>query len=114
MTRGILFKSVLLVSLVMGCMISCNLNNPAKSATEQQSSEQKLADLNRQKDDVLYEIQIRQDEINEMETSAKKPGVIGVSHEWLVRRDQLREEIINLKVKAHDLDQRIAAAPRTQ
>jgi len=34
--------------------------------------------------------------------------VVGVSKEWLKRRDKLREEIIQLKVRIHDLDLQIA------
>jgi hypothetical protein len=43
-----------------------------------------------------------------MEATAKRPGVVGVSNEWLKRRDKLREEMIQLKVKVHDLDSEIA------
>jgi hypothetical protein len=98
----------LLVLLAMGCVSGCNISDSPQKTPEQQKQQQGLADLKRQKDDVLYEIQLRQDEVNEMETAAKRPGVVGVSKEWLERHDRLREEIIQLKVKAHDLDQQIA------
>lgn len=44
-----------------------------------------------------------------MEASIKRPGVVGVSKEWLQRKNKLDEEIIELKVKIHDLDSQIAA-----
>ncbi len=44
-----------------------------------------------------------------METTAKKPGVVGVSDEWLKRHNQLKEEIIKLRVKVHDLELQIDA-----
>lgn len=31
-------------------------------------------------------------------------GAVGVSHEWLERKAQLTEQIMQLQVKAHDLD----------
>jgi len=36
-----------------------------------------------------------------------KPGTVGVSDEWLERHNSLKEEIIKLKVKVHDLDLQI-------
>jgi hypothetical protein len=75
-----------------------------RPASGQDSKQQKLVDLNRQKADALYEIQLRQDEIKEMEATSRKPGVVGVSNEWLERHNQLKEEIIKLRVKIHDLE----------
>jgi hypothetical protein len=42
--------------------------------------------------------------MKEMEATVKKPGVVGVSKEWLERHNQLKEEIIKLRVKIHDLE----------
>ena len=108
MARRFLVHLLLHVPLALGCMSGCNSSDSPRTASEQQNSKQGLGDLKRQRDDVLYEMQLRQDEINEMETASKRPGVVGVSKEWLERHDRLREEIIHLKVKAHDLDQQIA------
>lgn len=77
------------------------------SESQQHDRKEKLAELKRQKADAVYEIQLRQDEMKEMETTASKPGVVGVSNEWLERHNRLKEEIINLKVKVHDLDLQI-------
>jgi hypothetical protein len=78
-----------------------------RPASGQDSKQQKLVDLNRQKADALYEIQLRQNEIKEMEATSRKPGVVGVSNEWLERHNQLKEEIIKLRVKIHDLELQI-------
>ena len=92
------------------CLIGCSTVDSERSAsTQQNAKQQKLADLNRQKADAAYEIQLRQDEMKEMETTAKKPGVVGVSDEWLKRQNQLKEEIIKLRVKVHDLELQIDA-----
>ncbi len=84
----------------------CN-SATAPCVQSQDDSAQKIAALKREKDDTLYEIQLRQDEINQMMASAK--GAVGVSNEWLERKSQLTEKITLLQVKAHDLDLQIAA-----
>jgi hypothetical protein len=43
-----------------------------------------------------------------MEKSAHRPGIIGVSKQWLERHNYLQEQIVKLKVKQHDIDQQIA------
>jgi peptidoglycan hydrolase CwlO-like protein len=92
--------------LLLICLSGCDTADSQRPASQQDTKQQKLADLNRQKADALYEIQLRQDEMKEMEATAKRPGV-GVSKEWLERHNQLKEEIIKLKVKIHDLELQI-------
>jgi hypothetical protein len=99
---------LLLAPLSVGFVSGCGSVDSPRSASEQQKRKEKLVDLRRQKEDVLYEVELRQQEMDQMETSIKRPGVVGVSDEWLKRHDQLREEIIHLKVKLHDLDLQIA------
>jgi hypothetical protein len=93
--------------LLVICLAGCGATDSQRPASEQDSKQQKLADLSRQKADALYEIQLRQDEIKEMEATAHKPGVVGVSQEWLERHNLLKEEIIKLRVKVHDLELQI-------
>jgi hypothetical protein len=50
------------------------------------------------------------DEMKQMETTAKKPGVVGVSNQWLERHNQ----IIKLKVQVHDLELQIAYPRRNR
>jgi hypothetical protein len=88
------------------CLSGCEMAEQ-RPASEQNGKQQKLADLNRQKADAVYEIQLRQDEMTEMERTARKPGVIGVGNQWLERHNRLKEEIIKLKVKFHDLELQI-------
>lgn len=103
----ILRLSIALFLLLM-CMSGCDTLDSSQSTNRQQGDkQQKIADLNRQKADALYEIQLRQDEMREMETTARKPGVVGVSNQWLERHNRLKEEIIKLKVKVHDLELQI-------
>ncbi|MGB2662734.1 MAG: hypothetical protein WAK48_01945 [Candidatus Acidiferrum sp.] len=70
-------------------------------------------ELNRQKADALYEIQLREDEMKHMGTTVKRPGVAGVSNQCLERHNQLKEEIIKLKVQVHDLELQIDALSKT-
>ena len=76
----------------------------------QQSSASQIAGLERQKDDALYEMQLRQDEVNQM--MARVKGAVGVSNQWLQRKSDLTEKITQLQVKSHDLDLQIAAASK--
>ena len=57
----------------------------------------------RQIDSTNYELSLRRDEIAEMEKSNRRPGVIGVSQQWLRRHDELKEKIINLDVRRREL-----------
>ena len=66
-----------------------------------------MTSIQREKDDTLYEIQLRQAEIDQMVANAKTG--VGVSHEWLERKAALTEKITQLRVKAHDLDLQLAA-----
>jgi hypothetical protein len=87
------------------------------SEIQQRDRKEKLTELKRLRGDAVYEIQLRQDEMKEMETTASptagksgnvsKPGTVGFSDERLERHDGLKEEIIKLKVKVHDLDLQI-------
>jgi hypothetical protein len=87
------------------------------SESQQHDRKEKLTELKRLRGDAVYEIQLRQDEMKEMETTAtptasksgnvSKSGAASVSDEWLERHDGLKEEIIKLKVKVHDLDLQI-------
>ena len=111
MRRSILF--FFLLTSLGGCDARDSLR-PA-SESQQHDRKEKLAELKRLKADAVYEIQLRQEEIKEMETKEMettaikpgKPGTVGVSDEWLERHNSLKEEIIKLKVKVHDLDLQI-------
>ena len=103
----------LLPLLLLMCLSSCDTtSSPGATSEQQDSKQQKLVELNRQKADALYELQLRQDEMKEMEATSKKPGVVGVTNEWLERHNQLKEEIIKLKVRVHDLELQTEAASR--
>src|SRR6266480_4946315 len=101
---GMTLRLLMLAFLL--CLSGCEMAEQ-RPASEQNSKQQKLADLNRQKADAVYEIQLRQDEMTEMERTARKLGVVGVSNQWLERHNRLKEEIIKLKVKIHDLELQI-------
>jgi len=89
---------------VQGC------ENPNTPCVEQrQDSAQQLAVLQREKDNTLYELQLRQDEVDRMVAGTHAPGVVGVSDQWLGRKNELVEKITQLKIKVHDLDLQIAA-----
>jgi hypothetical protein len=110
-------KRFAFISLMAAALVACNDPTSRDSQGLQQHAQQdatrkKIADLLREKSDALYEIQLREDEMKDMETTAykpgAKPGVVGVSDEWLQRHIQLKEEVIKLKVKVHDLDAQVA------
>jgi hypothetical protein len=113
-------RKLLLLAGVMVCLTGCDTVSPSDPRGSGPTSEQvekqhqKLADLNRQKADAEYEIQLRQDEMDQMEATSKKPGVVGVSNEWIQRHDRLKEDIIQLKVKVHDLELQIDAAGKQE
>lgn len=99
-------KCLVLACCFLALMLTgCGVQSPSLDG---QSRDQKLTELRRQRENALYELKLRQDEVDQMEATAKRPGVVGVSNEWLKRRDKLREEMIQLKVKVHDLDSEIA------
>jgi hypothetical protein len=77
---------------------------------QQPAAASQLAVLQRQKADTLYEIELRQAEIDQMMEKVK--GAIGVSTQWLERKSELTEKITQLQVKAHDLDLQIASASK--
>ena len=93
---------VLCLAGVVPCLEGCNATPAPVPCVSQPDKLQQLSDLKRQKDDTLYEIQLRQSELDQMMASTK--GAVGVSHEWLERKSQLTEQITQLQVKAHDLD----------
>jgi hypothetical protein len=105
--KGILRLSMFALLLSVS-LSGCDTNDLQRSSSgQQESKQQKLADLKRQKADAIYEIDLRQDEMKEMETNARKPGIVGVSKQWLERHNHLKEEITKLRVKNHDLDLQI-------
>jgi hypothetical protein len=95
---GTIFASVGLVHIQ-------RTNSSDGQYTMQQRKSSNIAALRRERDDTLYEIQLRQAEIDRMMASAK--GSLGVEPEWLKRKADLAEKITNLQVKAHDLDLQI-------
>jgi peptidoglycan hydrolase CwlO-like protein len=107
----------LLLAAVIVCLTGCDTVSPSdprgRTTSEQADKQlQKLANLNGQKADAEYEIQLRQDEMDQMEATVKKPGVVGVSNEWIQRHNRLKEDILELKAKVHDLELRIDAASK--
>ena len=88
---------------VLPCLQGCDAAPaPVPCVSVQPDKLARLGELKRQKEDTLYEIQLRQGELDQMMATTK--GAVGVSHEWLERKSQLTEQITQLQVKAHDLD----------
>ena len=58
----------------------------------------------KEKDSIEFELSLREKELKDMEASTKRPGVVGVSPEWLRRHDDLKEKVTELKVKLHDIE----------
>ncbi len=95
----------LLIALSFLALQGCEA--PVRPCVESHdASGQQLATLKREREDTLFEIQLRQDELDRMMTSVK--GAVGVSSQWLERKAQLTEKITQLQVNAHDLDLQIS------
>jgi hypothetical protein len=99
---------VLLLAIGIPALQGCD---SAAVPCVQQPSASQVATLQRQKDDTVYEMQLRQNELDQM--MARVKGAIGVSNQWLQRKSELTEKITQLQVKGHDLDLQIAAASKT-
>ncbi len=95
------------------CLITCLLFASAGCQTPVRSDVEEIEKLSRGRDSVQYELSLRQKELDEMEATAKKPGVVGVSNEWLRRRDELKEKITALRVRLREIDNELAA-PRSK
>jgi hypothetical protein len=72
-------------------------------ASCEESTDSKTEAIRKQLDSVNYELSLRRDEIAEMETVTKKPGVVGVTREWLRRHNELKEKMTSLEVRKEEL-----------
>ena len=109
-----LFAGLTVAPVLQGCN-----SRSTPCVQSQENSTQKLASLKREKDDTLYEIKLRQSELNQMIAKHISPRDYGGirftpdtgpnSGDWLERKTQLTEQTIQLQVKVHDLDLQIAA-----
>ena len=109
MTRSVRVLTVIFFGLTTIVLLGCEGHQSAPCVTQGQNPAGQLATLQREKNDTLYELQLRQNEVDKMMASADAPGVVGVSTQWQVRKRELDEKITQLKIKAHDIDLQIAA-----
>jgi len=105
--------AVCILSFVVGAILAADglmriqrTNASAGLCTIQQGQGSSLVSLTRERDDTLFEIQLRQAEIDQTMASVK--GSVAKDHEWLEKKSELTEKMIQLQVKAHDLDLQIA------
>jgi hypothetical protein len=98
---------VLIFSVVV--LQGCQSTKPA--CTIQHGQDSHIADLQRQKDDTLCEIQLRQAELDRITAAVNARGVVGASRDELGRKAEadLAEKITQLRAKVHDLDFQMAA-----
>ncbi|MGD0737602.1 MAG: hypothetical protein ABR976_20920 [Terracidiphilus sp.] len=92
-------------SILQGCQ------TPKPACAIQQGQDSQIADLQRQKDDTLCEIQLRQAELDRITAAVNARGAAGASREGLGRKAEadLTEKITQLRTKVHDLDFQMAA-----
>ena len=98
------------LTLIVSLLILQACDSPPTPCVQKQDSSANLSALQRQRDDTDYEMQLRQTELDQMMQKAR--GAIGVSNQWLERKNDLTEKITQLQVKEHDLDLQIEAAKK--
>jgi hypothetical protein len=87
----------------------CQTTKPACVIQQRQDSH--IGDLQRQKDDTLCEIQLRQAALDHITAAVNASGTVGMNREVLGRKAEadLTEKITQLKLKVRDLDFQMAA-----
>ncbi|SRR5713226_7072235 len=100
-------RSTIWICFVAICVIltGCQSSGPAPISEKSK----RIEELTREKDSMQYELSLRQTEMSNMETSAKKPGVVGVSSQWLQRHNELKEKVTKLQVRLHEIDTELSA-----
>jgi hypothetical protein len=98
------------LTLIVSLLILQACDSTPTPCVQKQDSSANLSALQRQRDDTDYEMQLRQTELDQMMQKAR--GAIGVSNQWLERKNDLTEKITQLQVKEHDLDLQIEAAKK--
>jgi hypothetical protein len=68
-------------------------------------------DLLKEQESVKYELSLRRQELAGMEATSKRPGVVGVSSEWLRRHNDLKEKIVKLQVRLHEIEYELSKKP---
>ena len=101
--------SLYLILLASSFLLQGCDSTPAPCVQTQESGTD-LITLQRERADTDYEIQLRQTELDQMVQKAR--GALGVTSQWLERKDELTEKITQLQVKEHDLDLQIEAAKK--
>jgi hypothetical protein len=107
--RAVNTTHTLLYTIVCLCLVCCESAPPDTRASTPSGSTSKTQELISQRDSAAYELSLRQTELAEMEAVTKKPGVIGVSPQWINRHNELKEKIVALQVRLHELDGQLAA-----
>ena len=87
----------------------CQTTKPGCVIPREQDSH--LADLQRQKDETLCEIQLRQSELDRIEAAVSERRAVGTGRQGLGYKTvaELTGKIIQLRAKVHDLDFQMAA-----
>jgi hypothetical protein len=100
---------VLALILLLTILQGCQTTKPTCAIKQGQDS--RIADLQRQKDYTLCEIQLRQAELDRITAAVNARGAVGRGHEGLGRKAEtdLTDKITQLKATVHDLDFQIAA-----
>lgn len=101
---------VLVLILTSIALQGCRTTKPA--CVIQRGQDSQLADLQRQRDDTLCEIQLWQSELDRITEAVNARGAVGASRGGLGQKAKadLIEKIAQLRAKAHGLDFQIAAA----
>jgi hypothetical protein len=90
-----------------GCEAPTQPTAPSQTVTNRS----KTADLLKEQESVKYELSLRRQELAGMEATSKRPGVVGVSSEWLRRHNDLKEKIVKLQVRLHEIEYELSKKP---
>jgi len=111
LSKGAPMHSIRVLVLIFSVVAlqGCQTTKPACAIQHGQDSH--ISDLQRQKDDTLCEIQLRQAELDRITAVVNARGKVGASREGLGRKAEadLTEKIAQLKAQVHDLDFQMAA-----
>lgn len=107
----ILRRSIALPSVLVMLGACC----PKTDLNSRQTAQRRVA-RERQSADLRYEINLREADLTEMEAemneALKRPGVVGVSPQWVQRRDALKDKITDLRVRQHTIDSELEDLPK--
>ena len=92
-------------------LAACEASTQPNARPQAVANSSKTADLLKEQESVKYELTLRRQELADMEAITRKPGVVGVSSEWLRIHNDLKEKIVKLQVRLHEIEYELNKKP---